>query len=94
RYVYRENVARFVRFAVEVWKVDPAGKTDDEVALAGIEATAAFFARIGAPTRLADYKIGDDQLEVMAQKATPFGPIGRFKPLGSEDVAEILRMSL
>ncbi|CAM3518695.1 iron-containing alcohol dehydrogenase [Brevibacillus invocatus] len=94
RYVYRENVARFVRFAVEVWNVDPAGKTDDEVALAGIEATAAFFARIGAPTRLADYKIGDDQLEVMAQKATPFGPIGRFKPLGSEDVAEILRMSL
>lgn len=94
RYVYRENVARFVRFAVEVWKVDPAGRTDDEVALAGIEATAAFFARIGAPTRLADYKIGDDQLEVMAQKATPFGPIGRFKPLGSEDVAEILRMSL
>ncbi|MDH4618301.1 iron-containing alcohol dehydrogenase [Brevibacillus sp. AY1] len=94
RYVYRENIARFVRFAVEVWKVDPAGKTDDEVALAGIEATAAFFARIGAPTRLADYKIGDDQLEVMAQKATPFGPIGRFKPLGSEDVAEILRMSL
>lgn len=94
RYVYRENVARFVRFAIEVWKVDPAGKTDDEVALAGIEATAAFFARIGAPTRLADYKIGDDQLEVMAQKATPFGPIGRFKPLGSEDVAEILRLSL
>lgn len=94
RYVYRENVARFVRFAVEVWNVDPAGKTDDEVALAGIEATEAFFARIGAPTRLADYKIGDDQLEVMAQKATPFGPIGRFKPLSSADVAEILRMSL
>ncbi|MFD2369347.1 iron-containing alcohol dehydrogenase [Brevibacillus sp. GCM10020057] len=94
RYVYRENVSRFVRFAVEVWNVDPAGKTDEEVALAGIAATEAFFARIGAPTRLADYKIGDENLQVMAKKATPFGPIGSFKKLTSEDVAEILRMSL
>jgi len=94
RYVYRENVARFVRFAVEVWNVDPSGKTDDEVALEGIAATEAFFARIGAPTRLADYKIDDQHLQEMAEKATPYGPIGNFKKLSSEDVAQILRMSL
>lgn len=94
RYVYRENVERFKRFAVEVWGVDPSGKTDDEVALEGIAATEAFFARIGAPTRLADYQIGDEHLELMAEKATPFGPIGRFKKLTSEDVAAILRMCL
>ena len=94
RYVYRENVARFVRFAVEVWNVDPTGKTDDEVALEGIAATEAFFSRIGAPTRLADYKIDDQHLQLMAEKATPYGPIGNFKKLSSEDVAQILRMSL
>lgn len=94
RYVYRENVARFVRFAVEVWNVDPTGKTDDEVALEGIAATEAFFARIGAPTRLADYEIDDQHLQLMAEKATPYGPIGNFKKLSSEDVAQILRMSL
>lgn len=94
RYVYRENVARFVRFATEVWGVDPSGKSDEEVALEGIAATEAFFARIGAPTRLADYQIGDDQLPLLAEKATTFGPIGKFKSLTSEDVVEILRMSL
>ena len=94
RYVYRENVARFVRFAVEVWNVDPTGKTDDEVALEGISATEAFFTRIGAPTRLADYEIDDQHLQLMAEKATPYGPIGNFKKLSSEDVAQILRMSL
>ncbi|WP_312117720.1 iron-containing alcohol dehydrogenase [Brevibacillus reuszeri] len=94
RYVYHENVARFVRFAVEVWNVDPSGKTDDEVALEGIAATEAFFARIGAPTRLTDYEIDDQHLQLMAEKATPFGPIGSFKKLSSEDVAQILRMSL
>ncbi|MGG4462509.1 iron-containing alcohol dehydrogenase [Brevibacillus porteri] len=94
RYVYRDNVARFVRFATEVWNVDPSGKTDDEIALEGIAATEAFFARIGAPTRLADYDITDEHLQLMAEKATPFGPIGQFKTLTSDDVAQILRMSL
>ncbi|MEJ8544046.1 iron-containing alcohol dehydrogenase [Brevibacillus borstelensis] len=94
RYVYRENVERFKRFATEVWGVDLAGKSDEDIALAGIEATEAFFARIGAPARLADYQIGDEKLQVMAEKATPFGPIGRFKKLESADVAEILRMCL
>ncbi|MED4890544.1 MULTISPECIES: iron-containing alcohol dehydrogenase [Heyndrickxia] len=94
KYVYKENTPRFKRFAVEVWGVDPAGKTDEEIALAGIEAVRAFFNEIGAPSRLADYNIGDDKLDVMAEKALPFGPIGNFKKLGKEDVREILKMSL
>lgn len=94
KYVYKENIPRFKRFAVEVWGVDPAGKTDEEIALAGIEAVRAFFNEIGAPSRLADYNIGDDKLDVMAEKALPFGPIGNFKKLGKEDVREILKMSL
>ncbi|WMM89314.1 iron-containing alcohol dehydrogenase [Heyndrickxia coagulans] len=94
KYVYKENIPRFKRFAVEVWGVDPAGKTDEEIALAGIDAVRAFFNEIGAPSRLADYNIGDDKLDVMAEKALPFGPIGNFKKLGKEDVREILRMSL
>lgn len=94
RYVYRENVERFKRYATEVWEIDPAGKSDEELALAGIEATEAFFARIGAPTRLADYQIGEENLDAMAEKATPFGPIGNFKQLTSADVREILRMCL
>ncbi|GAA4719006.1 iron-containing alcohol dehydrogenase [Brevibacillus fulvus] len=94
KYVYKENVDRFKRFAIQVWGVDPAGKSDDEIAQEGIAKTSEFFKRIGAPTRLADYKIGDEKIEEMAQKAVPFGPIGNFKKLQAEDVAEILRMSL
>ncbi|MEZ0117713.1 UNVERIFIED_ORG: alcohol dehydrogenase YqhD (iron-dependent ADH family) [Heyndrickxia coagulans] len=94
KYVYKENIPRFKRFAVEIWGVDPEGKTDEEIALAGIDAVRAFFNEIGAPSRLSDYNIGDDKLDVMAEKALPFGPIGNFKKLSKEDVREILRMSL
>lgn len=94
QYVYRENVPRFKQFAERVWQVDSTGKSDEEAALEGIARTRAFFARIGAPGRLADYGIGDEQLDLLAQKAVPFGPIGRFKKLDVDDVREILRMSL
>ncbi|WP_232699740.1 iron-containing alcohol dehydrogenase [Brevibacillus daliensis] len=94
KYVYKENVGRFVRFATEVWDVNPADKTEEEVALEGISRLEEFFIRIGAPRRLADYQIGDEHLDSMAVKGTPYGPIGNFKVLEKEDVREILRMSL
>ncbi|MFM1651334.1 iron-containing alcohol dehydrogenase [Brevibacillus sp. B_LB10_24] len=94
KYVYKENVERFKQYAVRVWNIDPAGKSDEAVALEGIARTREFFNQIGAPSRLSDYGITDEQLDVMAQKATPFGPIGRFKPLEASDVHAILQMSL
>ena len=93
--VYRERVDRFVQYATRVWQIDPAGKSDEEIALAGIEATRSFFTRIGAPATLRDVGIGDEHLERMAAEATvAYGSIGKFKALSKDDVLEILRMSL
>lgn len=94
KYVYRERIDRFTQFATRVWKIDPTGKTDDELALAGIEATRAFFTRIGAPSRLSDFGIGTENLDRMAEEAVRFGPIGGFKSLQKQDVKAILEMSL
>jgi alcohol dehydrogenase YqhD (iron-dependent ADH family) len=94
RYVYKTRVDRFVQFAVRVWGVDPAGKSDDEVALAGIQATRDYFTRIGAPATLGDLNIDDANLDRMSKEAVSFGPLGSFKTLQADDVKEILRMSL
>lgn len=94
KHVYRERIERFVQFAVRVWDVDPSGKTDDEIAQAGIQATRDFFTRIGAPATLTEVGIGGDRLKEMADKAVHFGPIGSFKKLTSEDVEQIYRLSL
>lgn len=94
KYVYGEKVERFVQFATRVWGIDPAGKSDDEIAIAGIQATRAYFTRIGAPATLGELGIGGDQLDRMADEAVQFGPIGSFKKLGKADVLRILEMSL
>jgi alcohol dehydrogenase YqhD (iron-dependent ADH family) len=94
KHVYKERVGKFVQYAVRVWNIDPSGKSDDEIALAGIEATRAYFTRIGAPATLGELGIGGDQIDRMAKEATQFGPIGSFKKLTMEDVSSILTASL
>lgn len=94
KYNLKQDVARFKRLAVNVFRVDPAGKSDEAVALEGIDALRSFWNSIGAPSRLADYGIDVSQLEVMADKAVRFGPFGNFAVLDKADVLEIYRMSL
>ncbi|MFC4778879.1 iron-containing alcohol dehydrogenase [Paenibacillus sp. GCM10023252] len=94
KYVYQERIDRFVQYAVRVWGVDPTGKSDDEIALAGIQATRDFFNRIGAPSSLAYYEIGEDKLDRMAEEAVRYGVIGSFKRLDKADVRAILQLSL
>ncbi|TNJ68350.1 iron-containing alcohol dehydrogenase [Paenibacillus hemerocallicola] len=93
-YVHTERLDRFVQYAVRVWGIDPAGKSDQETALAGIEATRNFFTRIGAQARLADFGIGAEHLDRMADEAVRFGPIGSFKRLDRQDVRNILESCL
>ncbi|RXZ77787.1 iron-containing alcohol dehydrogenase [Paenibacillaceae bacterium] len=94
KHVYKARLDRFVQYAVRVWNIDPNGKTEDEISLAGIEATRAYFTRIGAPARLGELDINDEHLDRMAEEATQFGPIGSFQPLTKEDVVSILKASL
>jgi alcohol dehydrogenase YqhD (iron-dependent ADH family) len=94
KYVCEAGLGKFVQYATRVFKVDPTGKSEKEIALEGIERTRAWFNSMGAPSRLADYSIGEEHLELMAEKATKNGPLGNFKKLYKEDVLAILRMSL
>lgn len=94
KHVLDENVDRFKQFAVRVFDIETEGKADRDVALEGIEALRQFWNSIGAPSRLADYGIGDENLEIMAEKAFAKGKLGNFKALTKEDVVEIYRSSL
>ena len=90
-YVYKEDLNRFVQYAVRVWGVDDCFGEPERIALAGIARTRDFFRRMGLPVSLREMHIGDGRLEEMAEKATQKGTIGNFKKLDKADVVEILR---
>ncbi|MGV3487291.1 MAG: iron-containing alcohol dehydrogenase [Tuberibacillus sp.] len=94
KYTLDKGLQKTKQLAVRVFKVDPAGKSDKEVALEGIQQLRAFWNQIGAPSRLADYNITDEKLDLMVDRAMANGPFGGFRTLDKEDVREIYKMSM
>ena len=88
------NPARFAKLAVNVFNIDGTGKSDEQIALEGIDALSAFWTSLGAPTRLADYKIDAAYLDGMVKNCMINGPFGNFNKLEADDVRKILEMSL
>ncbi|MBN1402876.1 MAG: iron-containing alcohol dehydrogenase [Opitutales bacterium] len=93
RHVYKHNLGRFVRFAVEVWGVRNDYWNPEATALAGIQALQDFLVSIGMPATLKQLDIPGDHIDEMAAKATNHGQwkLGNFVKLGKEDIAAILR---
>ncbi len=94
KHTMSENVDRFVQMAVNVFDVDPSGKDKEAIATEGIEKLREFWSSIGAPSRLKDYDIGEESIDVMADKAMANGEFGNFKKLTRDDVVAIYRASL
>lgn len=90
-----DNAVRFKQLAIRVFGVDPKGKSDQDIALEGIDALRTFWNRIGAPSQLSDYGIKQDSLELIADRAVTMQPeYGVFKKLNKEDSLAILEASL
>ena len=94
RYNYREDVQRFVQFAVRVWDVDLAYEDPEAIALEGIKRMRRFFSALGLPVSLKELNIDASRIDEMAAKAVQYGPLGQFKKLGHADVVEILKLAL
>ncbi|MGA5740118.1 NADH-dependent alcohol dehydrogenase [Bacillus cereus] len=94
KHVVEENVSCFKQFAIRVFDIETDGKTDKEVALEGIKALRQFWTSIEAPATLADYGIGENEIDIMANKAMAYGEFGNFKKLNKDDVLSIYKASL
>lgn len=98
RYVYKEDVSRFVRFAVNVMGV-PNDFTDPEgTAQKGIEAMERFYHAIGMPINIHELigrDITDEEIKEMARKCSRNykSTQGRFKVLNAEDMENIYQMA-
>lgn len=98
RYVYRENVSRFVRLAVNVMGVDNDYTSPERTALAGIAAMERFFRAIGMPVTIKELigrDVTDDEIDRMVHKCSRGGTMtqGVFKVLREDDMRAIYRMA-
>ena len=97
RYVYKNCLPRFKRYAINVMGVEPAG-TDEEIALKGIEAMEDFYRSINMPTNMRELGISptEDELKTMAHKCSVSvgGASGSARVLNEEDMLAIYKASV
>ena len=93
RYVYRERLDMFIKFAVRVWDIEYNFEEPERVAIEGINRLEEFFKKMGMPITLADLDINENRFDELASKCVESGPVGWFRPLEIEDVIEVLQMA-
>ncbi len=91
-YIYKDHLPRFVRFAKNIWNIDEQGKTDQEVALEGIQALRQYFHSIGAPITLKEVNIPAEALPEIAASASRFRT--SYSDLQTEDILAIYQSAL
>lgn len=96
RYVYKNCLPRFVRFAEKVHGIAACG-SDEETALKGIEAQEEFYRKIGMPTNLKELGIHptEAQLHELAHRCSIAvgGQVGSAMVLRENDMYGIYKMA-
>ena len=88
RYIYRNGLHKFVRYAKQVWGVEDKGQGDEAIALEGINRLEAFIAQLGIPATLREVGASEEMLPLIAN-STILG--GGYKQITAEDVLAILK---
>lgn len=92
RYILPYGVKKFKRFAMNVWNVDPAGKTDEQVAREGLDAMENWMKELGLVMNLKELGATEDMLEGIADGTIIMQ--GGYKVLERNEIVEILKESL
>lgn len=88
RLIYKFGIEKFVRFATQVWGISCEGKTQDQIALEGIDALEDFTKECGIVTSLKELGATKEMLPKIAESTTIIGK--GYKKLTSEEILNIL----
>ena len=92
RHILPYGLAKFKRYAINVWNIDPAGKSDEETALAGLDAMEKWMRKIGLVMNISELGVTEEMIDGIVKSTLIMQ--GGYKVLTSEEVRDILKASL
>ncbi|MBO4306924.1 MAG: iron-containing alcohol dehydrogenase [Bacteroidales bacterium] len=92
RHVMEGGIAKFARFATNVWDIERSGKSERELADEGLKALESWMQEIGLVTRSSELGVTEENIPAIADGT--FLLDGGYKQLTREEVIEILKESL
>ncbi len=92
RYICPYGIAKFRRFAVNVWEIDPKEKTEEQIATEGLACMENWMKELGIVMNLHDLGVTEDMLEGIADSTLIME--GGYKVLNRDEVLDILKDSM
>ena len=92
RFILPYGLAKFARYAVNVWGVKPEGKTDEEVAREGLNAMEAWMKKIGLVMNISKLGATKEMLDGIVKSTLIMD--GGYKVLTQDEIYDILKESL
>ena len=92
RHILPYGLAKFKRFAVNVWGVSADGKTDEEVALDGLKAMEGWMRELGLAMSLSELGATEDMIEGITGATLILK--GGYKVLDHDEIVKVLKESL
>lgn len=89
KYVYKNSINKFKKYAVNIWNVDTKNKTEEEIALEGINKTKEYFSKVGAPVTLSEVNIPESDIDKIVETVILTGE-GSYLKIDKEDIKNIL----
>lgn len=92
RHILPYGLEKFKRFAVNVWDVDPEGKSDEETAHEGLDAMENWMRELGLVMSLSELGADESMIEGIAEGTLIMD--GGYKKLMRDEIIKILKESL
>jgi alcohol dehydrogenase YqhD (iron-dependent ADH family) len=92
RYIMKDGVEKFKRYAVNVWNVNPAGKTDEVIAKEGLDAMEQYMNKIGVVMKISELGVKEDMISDIAKSS--FILPGGYRVLTTDEIEIILKKSM
>lgn len=92
RFLMPYGLAKFKRYAVNVWDVDPAGKTDEEIASEGLKRMESYMNELGLVMNISELGVTENMIEGIANGT--FVMDGGYKVLTCDEIVQILKESM
>ncbi len=92
RHILPDGLAKFRRFAVNVWNISEAGKTDRKIAEEGLQAMESWMKELGLVMNIRELGADEDMIGRLVDSTLIME--GGYRILTKEEIAEIFRESL
>lgn len=92
RHIMPYGLAKFKRYAINVWSIDPSNKTDEQIAAEGLIAMEAYMKSLGLIMNISDLGVTESMLDGITKGTIILN--GGYKVLNANDILAILKESM